>query len=220
MLPFSLNSASQAGQIKVNIIHQKCWTSLAFPCQKLLYIQTVLPVLLQRKHLYAAQSNSSSLFQYWLYLLHWKWGKSEAQSWAPLYFKDTQYSDLIFSFPLCQIKLSRQTLQILVYWKPNFNAMAGVQTDWNTCSNISLTHKVPAWHNLLDLDAGGSHRDDEHLIVPWRKIKGITQYLSVNSTQSHLCFNDSSNFICIWTTGWALWWWLNAFQLSLYLYSE
>lgn len=51
--------------------------------------------------------------------------------------------------------------------------MAGIQMDWNTGSDISLTQKVPAGHNLLNLNACGSHRDDEDLIVSWKKGRGL-----------------------------------------------
>lgn len=101
--------------------------------------------------------------------------------------------------------------------------MAGIQMDWNTGSDIRLTQKVPAGHNLLNLDACGSHGDDEDLIVTWKKKtknKRIIQFLSVDTTQSLFCAKDAYGFIGAWTTGWALWWWFEAFQLSLYLHSE
>lgn len=45
--------------------------------------------------------------------------------------------------------------------------------------HILDSHKVPAGHNLLDLDAGSSHRDDEDLIVPFGEVGYIKSALHI-----------------------------------------
>lgn len=44
-------------------------------------------------------------------------------------------------------------------------------------SHVLDSQKVPAGHNLLNLDAGGSHGDDKDLIVPFGKVGHIKSAL-------------------------------------------
>lgn len=181
-----------------------------------------LPALLQRKKFLAAQPNPSSIFLSCLYLYHLV-TENEVNLKPRVehhwHIKDTQYSDPDFQ-RIFSSAISRSQGPKPIVPENQILMQSGVQTDWNTGSGISLTQKVPAGHNLLNLDAGGSHGDDKDLIVPWRKMKGIIQYLSVDIKKSHFCANNSPSFIGAWTTGWALWRWLEAFQLPFYPHSE
>lgn len=181
-----------------------------------------LLALLQRKQSLAAQPNPFSIFLSCLYLYHLVTENEvnlKLRVEHHCNIKDTQYSDHDFRSIFSSAVSSSQGPKPIVP-ENQILMQSEVQTDWNTGSDIRLTQKVPAGHNLLNLDAGGSHRNDKDLIVPWRKMKGIIQYLSADIKKLHFCANNSPSFISAWTTGWALWWWLEAFQLPFCLHSE